>query len=65
MEGRLGQAALAQPERVLAGQQSIADAVPETFVERALVIVAGIVLKDMFDVRGIRRQNPSYGPAFR
>ena len=56
MEGRLRQAPLAQPERVLARQQSVADTVPETLVERALVVVAGIVLKDMLDVRRIGQQ---------
>ena len=56
MERGLGQAPLTQPERVLARQQSIAEAIPQPIVERALVVVAGVVLEDMLDERGIRQE---------
>src|SRR5687767_1341680 len=56
MESRLRQAPLTQPERVLAGQQSIAETVPQAIVERALVVVASVVLKDMLDVRRLGQE---------
>src|SRR4030095_3567407 len=56
MERRLREAPLPQPERILAGQEPIAEAVSQSIVERALVIVAGVVLQHMLDVRRIRPQ---------
>ena len=50
MERWLRQAALTQPERVFARQQPVAETVPDAIVERALVVVAGVVLEDMLDV---------------
>jgi hypothetical protein len=58
MECRLRQAPLAKPKRVLAREQAVADTISQAIVERTLVIVAGVVLKDMFDVRGIRQEEP-------
>ena len=58
MERRLRQAPLTQPEGVLARQQSVAETVPEPIVERTLVVVPGVVLQDMLDVGGIRREEP-------
>ena len=56
MESGLREAPLPQPERILAGQEPIAEAVSQSIVERALVIVAGVVLQHMLDVRRIRQQ---------
>ena len=56
MERRLRQAPLTQPEGVLARQESVAETVPETIVERTLVVVPGVVLQDMLDVGWIRRE---------
>jgi hypothetical protein len=50
MECGLGKTPLPEPKRVLACQESIAEAVPEAIVERALVIVAGVVLENVLDV---------------
>src|SRR5262249_647919 len=52
---------LTQPEGVLARQQSVAEIVPQPGVERALVVVAGIVLENMFDVRRIRQEKSVVG----
>ena len=51
---RLREAPLSQPERVFAGQQPIAKAIPQPLVERTFVVVARVVLKDVFDVCGVR-----------
>ena len=53
MECGLRESPLPQPERVLARQQAVAEIVPQPIVEWALVVVAGVVLEDMFDARGI------------
>ena len=53
MKGRLRDAALPQPEVVFAGQQAVADRHPQLLVERALVIVAGVVLQDVADIGGV------------
>ena len=54
MKGRLRDAPLAQPEFVLARQQAVAERHPQFVVERALVIVARVVLQDVANVRGVR-----------
>src|SRR5262249_53756112 len=56
MECGLREAPLAQPERVLARQEAIAERVPETLVERALVVVASVVLQHVFDVGWVRKE---------
>src|SRR5262245_36970198 len=61
MERWLRETPLPQPERVLARQEPVAEAVPEAIVERALVVVAGIVLQHMLDVRRIGEQKPVIG----
>jgi hypothetical protein len=53
MERRLRQSSLMQPEGVLAGQESVAETVPQAIVERTLVVIARVVLQDMLDVRRI------------
>ena len=53
MKGRLRDAALPQPEVVFAGQQAVADRHPQLLIERALVIVAGVVLQDVADIGGV------------
>lgn len=64
MECRLGEPSLSEPERVFAGQQAIAKAVPEAIVKRALVVVARVILQHVLDVRGIRKEKPVIGPGF-
>ena len=56
IEHALCEAALTQPERVFTGQQPVAEALSQPVVERALVVIARVVLKDMLDVSGIRRE---------
>ena len=56
MERRLREAPLTQPERVLARQESVAETVTEAIVERTLVVVAGVVLEDVLDIRRIGRE---------
>jgi hypothetical protein len=53
---RLRQSPLTQPEGVLARQESIAQALAEAVIERALVVVPGVVLQNMLDVCRIRRE---------
>ena len=56
MERRLREAPLTQPEGVLTRQESVAETFPEAIVERTLVVVPGVVLQDMLDIGGIRRE---------
>ena len=53
MKRRLRDAPLPQPEVVLARQQAVAERHPQFVVERALVIVARVVLQDVTHVRGV------------
>ncbi len=53
MKRRLRDAALPQPEVALAGQQAVAKQYPQFVVERALVIVARVVLQNVTNVGGI------------
>src|SRR5688572_4701555 len=53
MECRLRDPALPQPELVFAGQQPIPDRHPQLLIERALVIIARVVLQHVTDIGGI------------
>ena len=54
MKGRLGDAPLAEPEFALARQQAVAERHAQFVVERALVIVARVVLQDVANVGRVR-----------
>jgi hypothetical protein len=54
MKRRLSNSPLAQPESVLARQQSVAQKQSKLVVEGTLVVVARIVLQDMTNVLGVR-----------
>src|SRR5688572_24029627 len=59
MKGWLRDPPLAEPEIPLARQEPVAEYHAQLFIERALPIVAGVVLKHMPDVGGIRDQEPA------
>src|SRR6185369_13090475 len=59
MKRWLRDAALPQPEVVFAGQESVADRHPQFLIQRALVIVARVVLQDVPDVGGVGQQVPA------
>jgi hypothetical protein len=54
MEGGLRDPPLPQPELVLARERTVSEDRPEFVVERALVVVARVVLQDMSNVCGVR-----------
>src|SRR4249920_1421021 len=54
MEGGLRNAPLAQPEFILAREQAVAEQHSQLVVERALMVVARVVLQDMANVCGVR-----------
>ena len=53
VKGGLRNAPLAQPELVLTGQEAIAQCHPQLGVERALVVVARVVLQDVTNIGGV------------
>src|SRR6516225_2236292 len=54
MKGGLGDTSLAQPEVALARQQPIAEKRPQLVVQRALAVVARVVLQDMTNILRVR-----------